>query len=92
MLAYIAAWRYNVSAMGRTQIILTDEQLAALRRLAAEQGVSLAEMVRRAVARYLECGQGGKGRARQRALSVVGRFASGCGDVASEHDRYLAEG
>jgi hypothetical protein len=49
-------------------------------------------MVRRAVNRYLESGQGDKGRARQRALSVVGRFASGCGDVAVEHDRYLAEG
>ena len=78
--------------MARTQIILTDEQLAALRRLAAEQGVSLAEMVRRAVNRYLESRHGARGRARQRALSVVGRFASGCGDVAVEHDRYLAEG
>ncbi|MBI4540074.1 MAG: ribbon-helix-helix protein, CopG family [Gemmatimonadetes bacterium] len=78
--------------MVRTQIQLTQEQAAALRALAAGEGLSMAELVRTAVDRLL-----GDRRAvdaaerRRRALDAVGRFASGRSDVAREHDRYLAE-
>jgi hypothetical protein len=78
------------TAIGRTQVILTDEQVAALRRLAADQGTSVAELVRRAVDRLLASSAGGRAGARRRAVAVVGRFASGRSDVAEEHDRYLA--
>ena len=40
--------------MVRTQIQLTEEQAEGLKRLAAERGVSMAELVRQSVQRLLE--------------------------------------
>jgi hypothetical protein len=78
--------------MVRTQVQLSADQVARLKARALEEGVSLAELVRRAVERYLaeEEGGGYEERAR-RALEAVGRFASGAGDVGEAHDRYLEE-
>jgi hypothetical protein len=78
--------------MVRTQVQLSADQVARLKARALEEGVSLAELVRRAVERYLaeEEGGGYEERAR-RALEAVGRFASGTGDVSEAHDRYLEE-
>jgi predicted DNA-binding protein len=75
-----------------TQVRLSADQVARLKARALEEGVSLAELVRRAVERYLaeEEGGGYEERAR-RALGAVGRFASGAGDVGEAHDRYLEE-
>jgi|YNPMSStandDraft_1061717.scaffolds.fasta_scaffold121104_2 hypothetical protein len=63
--------------MVRTQVQLSADQVARLKARALEEGVSLAELVRRAVERYLaeEEGGGYEERAR-RALEAVGRFAS----------------
>jgi len=77
--------------MVRTQVQLTEEQARRLRALAREEGVSLAEMVRRTVEGYLqEKENGGFAERAERALAAVGRFASGLRDVSQEHDRYLA--
>ena len=77
--------------MVRTQVQLTEEQARRLRALAREEGVSLAEMVRRAVEGYLqEKENGGFAERAEGALAAVGRFASGLRDVSEEHDRYLA--
>ncbi len=77
--------------MVRTQVQLTEEQAQRLKALAQEEGVSLAELVRRAVEGYLqEKGNGSFSERAERALAVVGRFASGLTDVGQEHDRYLA--
>jgi hypothetical protein len=78
--------------MVRTQVQLSADQVARLKARALEEGVSLAELVRRAVERYLaeEEGGGYEERAR-RALEAVGRFASGAGDVGEAHDRHLDE-
>lgn len=77
--------------MVRTQVQLTEEQARRLRALAREEGVSLAEMVRRAVEGYLqEKENGGFAERAERALAAVGRFASGLRDVSQEHDHYLA--
>ncbi len=81
---------YHIGMM-RTQVQLTEEQARRLRALAREEGVSLAEMVRRAVEGYLqEKENGGFAERAERALAAVGRFASGLRDVSQEHDRYLA--
>lgn len=78
--------------MVRTQVQLTEEQVARLKRLAQEEGVSQAELVRRAVERFLqEEANGGFAERAQRALAAVGRFASGQKDVSQAHDRYLEE-
>jgi len=76
--------------MIRTQIQLEERQAAALRRLAAERGVSIAELIRRAIDESLL--QRGDGIARyRRALAVLGKGRSGAGDVGSRHDDYFVE-
>jgi len=76
--------------MIRTQIQLEERQATALRRLAAEKGVSIAELIRRAVDEALL--HRGDGQARyRRALSVLGRGRSGLTDVSRKHDEYFAE-
>ena len=75
--------------MVRTQVQLTEAHWARLKAKARAEGVSLAELVRRAVERFLE-DEGYEEKAR-RALPALGRFASGQGDVSEAHDRYLEE-
>ncbi len=78
--------------MVRTQIQLTENQMRALRRIAAASGRSMADLIREGVDLYLT-GEQRMGRNEQiaRALRVVGKFASGRSDISSEHDRYLGE-
>jgi hypothetical protein len=78
--------------MIRTQIQLTDEQAAAAKRLAAERGISMAEVIRQALDRELRSGSDRTERWR-RALSVVGKFhdIEGKTDVSERHDDYLAD-
>lgn len=75
--------------MIRTQIQLTRMQAEALNGLAREREVSIAELVRQAVDLFLQ--QVNKEEQIRRALSVMGRFSSGLGDVSERHDDYLAE-
>ncbi|MGH2482994.1 MAG: ribbon-helix-helix protein, CopG family [Candidatus Limnocylindria bacterium] len=75
--------------MIRTQISLTEEQMHALRREARLRRISMAAVVRQAV--DAELGKGASEAAWDRAMSVVGAFRSGLGDVAERHDDYLAE-
>ncbi|WP_324668120.1 ribbon-helix-helix domain-containing protein [Geochorda subterranea] len=71
---------------------LTEEQLAALKRLAARRGVSVSELVRQAVDAVLRGPQAEQERLRrERARAAAGRFRSGLGDLAEAHDRYLLE-
>jgi len=76
----------------RIQVQLTEEQLAALKRLAARRGVSVSELVRQGVDAILRGPQAEQERLRrERARGVAGRFRSGLGDLAEAHDRYLLE-
>lgn len=75
--------------MIRTQVQLTDQQVAELRRLAARSGVSVAELVRRGVEPLLHGGPDAVDERYRRAAGVVGRFQSGRRDVAAEHDAEL---
>ena len=78
--------------MVRTQIQLTEAQIRALKVTAAEEGVSVAELVRRAVDKSLhEELMPDPDELRRRALSAVGRFRSGENDASLRHDDYLAE-
>ena len=77
--------------MIRTQVQLTEAQLAALRRLAEVRGTSLAELVRMAVDDLVARGPDHAERSRARALAVVGGFASDQEDVSRRHDDYLVE-
>ena len=78
--------------MVRTQIQLTEEQAQALKELAADQHVSVAEIIRRSVDTMIRSPRGCTEDERwRRAVAVAGRFHSGKTDIATNHDRYLAE-
>ena len=72
--------------MIRTQISLTEDQMCRLRAEARRRRVAIAQVVREAVDRQLPDDPGDRLARHRAALSVVGRFASGAGDVADRHD------
>jgi len=78
--------------MVRTQIQLTEEQAKAVKKIASAQGVSVAELIRRAVDHIVNSSTTADTEERKRrALDIVGKFRSGKKDVSKEHDAYLAE-
>jgi hypothetical protein len=78
--------------MVRTQVQITEQQAAQLRKRAADEGTSLAEIVRRSIELYLRAsGAVADRERRQRALRASGRFRSGKRDLSERHDKYLAE-
>ena len=77
--------------MVRTQVQLTKEQAAELKRLALERGVSVAELVREGVSKVLRESRGpSREERKRRALAAVGRFR-GPSDLSERHDHYFAE-
>ncbi len=70
--------------MKRTSLFLDDKLLRALRRAAAKDGVSVASLVREAVARYLA-----EPRLTGRIPSIAGRFSSGSRDTSVRADELL---
>jgi hypothetical protein len=72
--------------MIRTQVQLTDAQARALRRVAAERGVSMAAVIRELVDAGLAAPVAAH---RARARGVIGRFASEPSTVSRDHDREL---
>lgn len=78
--------------MVRTQIQLTDEQSIRLKAMAVEEGVSIAELIRRSVDQYTQFRQQpDREELRRRASAVIGKYDSGLTDVSVNHDKYLAE-
>lgn len=75
--------------MVRTQIQLEEEQYRRLQQIAREEGISMAELVRRGV--DLALLQLERTRRWRRAEALVGRYASGKRDVSRKHDKHLAE-
>lgn len=79
--------------MIRTQIQLTEQQARRLRSQAREQGISLAEIIRRCVDRGLADEAPERADLYARAARAVGRFSDrhGARDLGRRHDRYLDE-
>ena len=77
--------------MIRTQIQITSEQARALKRLAAREGKSVAELIRISVDSMLRAG-GIKDQddLRRRAAAAAGKL-NGPENLATNHDDYLAE-
>jgi hypothetical protein len=83
--------RYDVSTMVRTQVLLSEEQIAALREMAACQGRSMAALVRDGVDAILEPRQGvTRAEIKRRSLAALGRYRSGIRTLGSRHDEHLA--
>ena len=78
--------------MVRTQIQLREGQARRVRRVAEEEGVSMAEVIRRCLDQVLKSGEPDRSALYSRAEAVVGQFEDGCGapDLARKHDDYLA--
>ena len=74
-------------AMKPIQVYLRQDQIEPLRAEATRRGVSLAELVRQGVDRLLEEApvEGDP------LWKIVGIMDSGVGDLAENHDKYLAE-
>jgi hypothetical protein len=68
------------------QVYLEPGQDKALRVLAGREGISLAELIRRTIDRYLA----ELPVEEDPALQVIGLGRSGRSDMASKHDDYLA--
>lgn len=78
--------------MVRTQIQLTEEQAEAVKRLAAREGRSMADVIRSGIDLQLLRSSGvTDAERRRRALAAVGRFRSGATDIAEHHDVALDE-
>jgi hypothetical protein len=75
--------------MIRTQIQLSDDQAHALKRLAAQRGVSLAELIREGAERVLA--ESDVDARWQRASALIGRYHDAATGVSSNHDSYLEE-
>ena len=77
--------------MVRTQIQLTEEQARRVRRIAQQEGVSMAEVIRRCVDRGLEAARPTRAELWEKVLAVAGRFedSTGAEDVSERHDDYL---
>ena len=73
--------------MERVQVMLTEQQVGALRRRAAASGRSIAALTRDAIEAWIAADE--RQRRIDRALAAVGGFHSGLGDLAENHDRYL---
>ncbi|MEO5567111.1 MAG: CopG family transcriptional regulator [Gemmatimonadaceae bacterium] len=70
--------------MKRTSLFLDDKLLEALRRAAGRRGVSVASLVREAVAAYLAPRAAGSG-----LPTIAGRFSSGKSDTSERVDDLL---
>jgi len=77
--------------MIRTQIQITSEQARALKRLAAKEGKSVAELIRISLDEMLRAGGVKDQEGLRRKASAAAGKLSGPKNLAEKHDEYLAE-
>lgn len=78
--------------MVRTQIQLTEEQIVLLKKIAATQHVSIAQLIREAVDNLVKLSAiDNILERRKRAVEVAGKFHSGLHDLSSRHDDYFID-
>ena len=75
--------------MRRMQVQLRQDQIAALRSESTNSGLTVAALVRQALDDWIA--RNDRKDRWQRALALLGTAHSGLGDLAENHDYYLAE-
>ena len=75
--------------MVRTQILLSPDQLRALKIRAARQGRSMADLVREGVDLLLASDE--REQLKRQSLDAAGRFRSGSPDLGTAHDAHLGD-
>ena len=77
--------------MIRTQIQITPEQARALKRLASSEGKSVAELIRLSIDSTLQTsGIKDYDKLRRKAIAAAGKL-HGPGNLAADHDDFLAD-
>jgi hypothetical protein len=78
--------------MVRTQVQLTEEQAQAVKQMAIERGVSIAEIIRQSVDAFVRSGgRPSQAELRKRALAAAGAVRGGPPDLSERHDEYAVE-
>lgn len=78
--------------MIRTQVQLTEKQAEKLKKIAAAEGRSMADVIRESVELYAASSVSRNPEELKRAaLEIAGRFHSGSKNLGARHDDYLAE-
>ena len=82
--------------MVRTQVQLSEEQWTKIHDVAKVKGLSFSEVVRQGMDVYLRTAPAAMPKVSReelvrRSLAVAGKFASGTGDLAENHDKYFVE-
>ncbi len=78
--------------MIRTQIQLKESQAAYIKTVAAEENISMAEVIRNAIELLRESRERpSKRELMHRSLAIVGKYNATENDVSVNHDEYLAE-
>ena len=78
--------------MVRTQIQLTEEQARLLHEIADKEGVSMAEIIRKSVDKFIESREKSKKWDQvERAKEAAGKYHAKIKDLSTNHDLYLAE-
>jgi hypothetical protein len=78
--------------MVRTQIQLSPEQAAVIKRLASERGVSMAEIIRQSIDAFVaNVHRPTPEELRRRARGIAGMIPESPTDISVRHDDYLAE-
>jgi hypothetical protein len=78
--------------MIRTQIQLTEDQARTIKKMATDQGISMAAFIRQAVEGFIKSSPDENRQERiRRAREIVGQYRSGKGDISRRHDDYLDE-
>ena len=77
--------------MVTVEIQLTDEHAQALKWIARREGISIRELIERAIQRLIEDDATDRAAKWQRASEIIGKIRSGFTDISVRHDDYLAE-
>jgi hypothetical protein len=78
--------------MIRTQIQLTEKQAKTLRRIAAAEGVSMAQVIRRTLDTLVTSDRlPDREELKRRAVAAIGAGHAAEKDLSTRHDVYLAE-
>jgi hypothetical protein len=77
--------------MTRTQVQFTEEQFKGLKELSQSSKEPIAALVRKAVDQLLLTRKPDRKAMYRQALSVIGKYQAGSGDVSQKHDQYLEE-
>ena len=78
--------------MKRTQILISEEQHKLLKDISSKKNISMAEAVRECIT-YYEKNKPiiSEEKKHEKVLGMAGKYNSGLGDLAKNHDKYIEE-